>query len=136
MRILVPVIDDIGAGSTVSDHFGRAPYVAIADTATGEVVVRPNSAADHGSGGCAPIAQFGAAEGGLADAIACRGPGRRALAELLASGVPVFLTDGPDVAAVLADERRGRFVAASPDRRHAAGLDGYGGGHDCGSHDD
>ncbi len=136
MRILIPTVDDIGARSTVSDHFGRAPYVAIADTVTGEVVVRPNAAADHGSGGCAPVARFGTAADGLADAVACRGLGRRALAELLASGVPVFLADGPDVATVLADERGGRFVAASPDRRHAAGLDGYGGGHDCGSHDD
>jgi predicted Fe-Mo cluster-binding NifX family protein len=135
VRILVPTIDANGAHSTVSDHFGRAPYFAIADTVTGEVVVHPNGAADHGSGGCAPVAHFGGS--GLADAVACRGLGRRALAELAAGGVPVFLTEGPDVASVLADERSGRFVAAAPDRRHASGLDACGGGSpDCSSHGD
>jgi predicted Fe-Mo cluster-binding NifX family protein len=134
MRILIPTSDDNGARSTVSDHFGRAPYFAIADTATGHVAVRANAAADHGSGGCAPVALVG--DPGVADAVACRGIGRRALAELASSGVPVYLTEGPDVASVLADERSGRFVAAGQERRHAAGVDGCGGGHDCGSHDD
>ena len=134
MRILIPVVDDRGAGSTVSDHLGRAPFFAVADTATGEVVVSANVAADHGSGGCAPLAQVGGGE--RADIVACRGLGRRALAELVASGVPVYLTGATNVAAVLADEQGGRFVAAGPDRRHASGRDACDGTGDCGSHHD
>jgi len=134
MRILIPTTDDNGASSAVSEHFGRAPFFAIADTATGGVVIRANPASDHGSGGCAPVSLVG--DGDLADAIACRGIGRRALAELLSGGVAVFVTSGHDVAAVLADERAGRFVAAGPDHRHAVGVDGCGGGGGCGSHAD
>jgi predicted Fe-Mo cluster-binding NifX family protein len=134
MRILIPTSDDSGAGSTVSDHFGRAPYFAIADTTTGQVVVQPNGALEHGSGGCAPVDLVGG--GGLADVVACRGIGRRAFAGLVASGVPVYLTEGRDVASVLAAERTGRLLPAGPEQRHAPGLDGCGGGHDCGSHDD
>ncbi len=55
---------------------------------------------------------------------------------LSASGVPVYLTGATNVAAVLADEQGGRFVAAGPDRRHATGRDECGGSDDCGSHHD
>ncbi len=131
MRILIPTVDDRGDGSAVSDHFGRAPFFAIADTATGQVTVAPNGAMDHGSGGCAPVTLVGG--GGLAEAVVCRGIGRRALAELTASNVRVFVSGGADVAAVLADHRAGRLVEATAERRHADGADGCGGSPDCNS---
>jgi predicted Fe-Mo cluster-binding NifX family protein len=133
MRLLIPTVDDRGPRSLLSDHFGRAPYFAIAETASGDVRTMANGAADHGSGGCAPVDLL---EGdGRVDAVVCRGIGRRALAQLNSLGIAVYIADGPDVATVLDDHRSGRIGAASADRRHAAGADGCGGGG-CGDHHD
>ena len=104
MRLLIPTNDTNGADAELSGHFGRAPYYAIADTDAGTIVVVENPSVSHGHGECVPASQaFG--EGGY-DAVVCQGIGRGAVSRLAEAGVPVYMSDGPDVASAIASFRR------------------------------
>jgi predicted Fe-Mo cluster-binding NifX family protein len=126
MRLLIPTEDTNGSGAALSGHFGRAPYYSLADTETGVVVAVVNPSVSHGHGECVPASEaFG--EGGF-DAVVCQGIGRGAVARLAASGIPVYVHDGPDVAAAM-EAFRNRTV-------HVAGVDdGCSGSGGCGGHD-
>ena len=126
MRLLIPTINTNGASAVLSGHFGRAPYYAIADTATGAVTVVANPSVEHGHVECVPATDvFG--EGGF-DAVVCQGIGGGAIARLAAAGIPVFAHEGPDVASAMA-AFRDRTV------RQAGLDDGCGGSGGCGGHD-
>jgi predicted Fe-Mo cluster-binding NifX family protein len=104
MRLLIPTNDTNGANAELSGHFGRAPFYAIADTEADTIVVVENPSVSHGHGECVPASQaFG--QGGY-DAVVCQGIGRGAVNRLAEAGIPVFISDGPDVASAIASFRR------------------------------
>jgi predicted Fe-Mo cluster-binding NifX family protein len=125
MRLLIPTIDTSGPAARLSGHFGRAPYYAVADTDTGAVVVVANPSVSHGHGECVPASDvFG--EDGF-DVVVCQGIGRGAIARLAQAGVPVFVHEGPDVAAAVAAFRGHTLRVAGTD-------DSCSGSGSCGEH--
>lgn len=134
MRMLVPSLDDQGLGSPLADHFGRAPWYTIVDTATGDVAAIANAVADHDSASCSPIDLL-LAETTL-DAVACKGIGRRPLATLEAAGIPVYAAAGLHVNDVLEAGRAGRLQpVASRSSGNTGRAGGCGSPGDCGSPD-
>jgi predicted Fe-Mo cluster-binding NifX family protein len=129
MRLLIPTTDTNGPESRMSGHFGRAPFYAVADTNTGAVVSVANPSVNHGHGECVPAADvFG--EGGF-DAVVCQGIGAGAISRLAASGIPVYVHEGPDVASALAAFRSEGVRAVGHDDGCGGGSGGCGGhGHD------
>jgi predicted Fe-Mo cluster-binding NifX family protein len=87
MRICIPTQGDEGLAATVAAHLGRAPFLTLVDTVSGDVAVLPNAA--HGEGHCQPV---GLLEGRGVDAILCGGVGRRAVAALGEAGIRVLVT--------------------------------------------
>jgi predicted Fe-Mo cluster-binding NifX family protein len=131
MRLLIPTAEINGTESRLSGHFGRAPYYAVADTETGAVTTVENPSVSHGHGDCVPATDvFG--PGGF-DAVVCQGIGAGAISRLAASGIPVFVHEGPDVASAVAAFRSQSVRAAGSDEacRGSGGSGGCGGhGHD------
>jgi predicted Fe-Mo cluster-binding NifX family protein len=129
MRLLIPTNDTNGADAQLSGHFGRAPFYAIADTDADTIVVVENPSVSHGHGECVPASQaFG--EGGY-DAVVCQGIGQGAINRLNQAGVPVYVSDGPDVASAIASFRRSSLrVVGSEDSCSGSGSkSGSCGGH-------
>ena len=115
MKICVPAESDAGVEARVPEHFGRAPYLAVADTETGRVEVRS-------AGGCHDDHHVGQIRGAGAEAVACRGLGRRAFAALQEAGIPVLISNRDTVADVIEDARQGRL-------RSMDASEACGGGH-------
>lgn len=128
MRLLIPTNDTNGASAQLSGHFGRAPFYAIADTDADTIVVVENPSVSHGHGECVPASQpFG--EGGY-DAVVCQGIGQGAINRLKQAGVPVYVSDGPDVASAIASFRRSSLrVVGSEDSCSGSGSCGGDGHH-------
>ncbi|HEX7492087.1 MAG TPA: NifB/NifX family molybdenum-iron cluster-binding protein [Candidatus Limnocylindrales bacterium] len=125
MRLLIPTTDTNGAEAQLSGHFGRAPFYAIADTEADTIVVVENPSVSHGHGECVRASQaFG--EGGY-DAVVCQGIGGGAIARLAEAGIPVFKSDGPDVASAIASFRRSSLHVVGPEDSCAGS-----GGSSCG----
>jgi predicted Fe-Mo cluster-binding NifX family protein len=120
MKICIPTESDEGLAAAVAGHLGRAPFLTLVDTDSGEVAVLAN--APHGEGSCAP-AQPLAGRG--VDAVVCPGAGRRAVAALQAAGIRVLLTSAPRVDEALAAVRRGGLRALTAEEacggHHASG---------------
>ena len=141
MRLLIPTADAEGTNAQLSGHFGKAPFYSVADTETGAVitVANPSVESSHGHSGCVPASEVrvrtrqaqaiaarlravGSACRSVAAGIRAVAPPRRQ------AGVPVFVHDGPDVAAAV-EGFRSRTV------RLANEGDGCGGGSgSCGCH--
>jgi predicted Fe-Mo cluster-binding NifX family protein len=119
MRLLIPTIDSQGSTARLSGHFGRAPYYTIADTETGAAVSLSNPSVAHGHGECVPSSE--ALGPGSYDAVVCQGIGAGAISRLAQAGIPVYVHEGPDVAAAVAAFRNRTLSIAGLD-------DGCGGG--------
>ena len=138
MRICIPTGDSEGLKSRLYDHFGIAPFFALADTESGEVEMVANSGHHHGHGQCQPIRHIDASR---TDAVVCRGMGKRALASLNRGSMAVLITSATTVADVVADARDGKLRKLTSSEacgghggRHGRGHgcghgDGHGGGH-------
>jgi predicted Fe-Mo cluster-binding NifX family protein len=126
MRLLIPTTDANGAAAQLSGHFGRAPYYTVADTETGAAVSVPNPSVSHGHGECVPASE--ALGPGAYDAVVCQGIGGGAIARLSQAGIPVFVAEGPDVAAAVA-AFRARTLRVAGDRDGCGGGQGSCGGH-------
>ena len=113
MRLLIPTTDTNGASALLSGHFGRAPYYTLADTETGAVTTVANPSVSHGHGECVPATEIFGQDG--FDAVVCQGIGRGAVAHLEQAGVPVFMAEGPDVAAAVASFRRSSLRVVGTD---------------------
>jgi predicted Fe-Mo cluster-binding NifX family protein len=88
MKIVVPLDERAGLGSKVSDHFGSAPYYAIADTETGAYAVICNETMQHEHGQCMPAGLF---KGHGVEAVLCNGIGARASSSLQLQGIEVYM---------------------------------------------
>jgi predicted Fe-Mo cluster-binding NifX family protein len=110
MRICIPTHGDEGLEAAVAGHFGRAPFLTLVDTDSGEVSVLAN--APHGEGQCHPT---DALEGRGVEAVLCSGVGRRALASLAGAGIQVLVTQAPRVHEAVEALRRGTLRALGSD---------------------
>ena len=134
MRLCIPTLDDSGLQAIPSDHFGSAPYFTLVDTGTAEVETIKNGDSSHVHGRCRPLLSLPV---DTVDAIVCRGLGKRALARLRDTGIPVLLTGAPNVSEILEAYRRNELVEMMPDQAcggHGHGHQhghqhGHGGGH-------
>ena len=55
MRICIPTEDDRAMDARVYDHFGSAPFFALADTESGDIEMLDNAKGRHRHGNCEPI---------------------------------------------------------------------------------
>jgi predicted Fe-Mo cluster-binding NifX family protein len=118
MRICIPTEGDEGLAAAVAGHLGRAPFLTLVDTDSGEVDVRKS--APHGGGGsCSPVAALASA---AVEALVCQGAGRRAVAALEAAGIRVLVTSALRVEDAAVAAREGRL-------RALGGRDACGGHH-------
>jgi predicted Fe-Mo cluster-binding NifX family protein len=92
MRICIPTHGDEGREAMVAGHLGRAPFLTLVDTESGEISVLAN--APHAGGHCHPTDPL---EGRGVEAVLCTGVGRRAVAALEGAGIRVLVTDARSV---------------------------------------
>lgn len=104
MKICIPTEGDEGLAAAVAGHLGRAPFLTLIDTDSGEVDVR--TSAPHGGGSCSPVAALASA---AVEALVCQGAGRRAVAALEAAGIQVLLTNALRAEDAAAAAREGRL---------------------------
>lgn len=109
MRICIPTHGDEGLGAAVDAHLGRAPFLTLVDTESGELTVVAN--APHRDGQCQPAAPL---DGHGVEAVVCSGAGRRAVATLAAAGIRVLTTQAGRVDGVLESFRAGGLRELSP----------------------
>ena len=107
MKICIPTHTDEGLEAAVAGHLGRAPFLTLVDTDSGEVAVLQN--APHGEGHCHPT---GPLEGRGVDAILCSGVGRRAVAALEGAGIRVLVTQAQRVDEAVEALRTGRSACS------------------------
>jgi predicted Fe-Mo cluster-binding NifX family protein len=112
MRICIPTAEDRGLDSRLYDHFGSAPYFALADTGSGDVEVIRNTGHHHGHGHCRPIAHI---DVDRTDAVVCRGMGKRAFASLRKGGLEVWITSANTVREAIAAARDGTMEKLTVD---------------------
>jgi predicted Fe-Mo cluster-binding NifX family protein len=123
MKICIPTEGDEGLGAAVAGHWGRAPFLTLVDTESGEVSIVAN--APHGEGHCNPM---GSLEGRGVQAILCSGVGRRAVAALESAGIQVLVTGADRVDEAVAALRTGAVRVLEADGA-CGGHHGDGGGH-------
>ncbi len=125
MRICIPTDGEEGLEAAVAGHLGRAPFLTLVDTETGEVAVLPS--APHGEGHCNPT---GPLEGRRVDAILCSGVGRGAVVALEKAGIKVLVTQAQRVDEAVEALRSGAVRALSAGEACLGlGHHGEGGGH-------
>jgi len=104
MKVAIPTDD----GKTVADHFGRARYLWIVEMDKGAVLseqLLENSDRHHGHGD----------HGGLlellkgVDVVVCTNLGMRIHNDLVASGIPVYMTRNGDIRQSLHDALQGNL---------------------------
>jgi predicted Fe-Mo cluster-binding NifX family protein len=124
MRLCIPTLDGNGLSAELSDHFGGAPYLTIADSDTGAVTILP---AGHGGG--KDCGRVGLLNGAQIDAVVVRsGIGRGAYAALAGQGIPVHVSAARRVQEVVAEARAGALARLGADRA-CAHHHGEGCGH-------
>lgn len=132
MRIMVPCQEDKGSETRMSRHFGRAPYLAVADSDTGEIEMRPNDPAGHGDRGCGAVERIRELD---VEAVVCRSLGAGALAGLQALGIEVYRSEQPTMAGAIAEVRDGKAERFESDRTCEGRDHGHHHGrshrHDC-----
>lgn len=109
MLVSVPISDDKGLDSALSDHFGKAPSYLIFDTATGESGVVPNQS-DHMGGTGSPPEHM--AKQGVS-VVVCKGLGPKALTMLRSMDIKVFVGATGAAKDALAQWRAGSLIAAT-----------------------
>ena len=123
MKICIPTHGDEGLEAAVAGHWGRAPFLTLVDTESGEVAVLAN--APHGEGHCHPT---GPLEGRGVEAILCSGVGRRAVAALEEAGIRVLVTQAQRVDEAVEALRTGAVRVLGVGEA-CGGHHGEGGGH-------
>jgi predicted Fe-Mo cluster-binding NifX family protein len=110
MKLCIPTESDEGLTAAVAGHLGRAPFLTLIDTETGELAVVPS--APHRDGGCSPAEPLA---GRGVSAVVCQGVGARAVGAFEAAGIRVLKTTALRVDEALADVRRGVALALEAD---------------------
>jgi len=87
MKLAIPTQDKNGRQSIVFGHFGNAPYYAIYDDSTDELVFIENDEKKHVHGQCQPTAEL---TKNSVKAIICKGLGGRAINNLNNLGIKIY----------------------------------------------
>ena len=95
MKLCLPVKENNGINSQVSEHFGSAPFFMIVDTDTLECKAITNTNSEHSHGMCQPLSVLSAY---TFDGIVVGGIGAGALNKLKASNIKVFKTGFGNIA--------------------------------------
>lgn len=111
MKICLPTLDARGLEAELSPHFGRAPFFTLVDRVADRIETIDNPRAGQGAGSCSTAELL---RGRSIQAVICRGLGQGAFGRLQAMGVPVYLSDRPDVAGALEDLLSGRARPMGP----------------------
>jgi predicted Fe-Mo cluster-binding NifX family protein len=127
MRICIPTEDDQGLDSRLCGHFGSAPFLALADTDSGDVEIKPTPENHHEHGKCEPVKRIDA---NRTDAVVCRGMGKGAVSSFQQAGVEVLITSADTVRDAISQAGQGELRTLSVD--DACG--GHGGAHGHGNH--
>ena len=90
MKLCLPVTENSGIESKVSEHFGSAPYFMIVDTDTLDCNAITNTNEHHNHGMCQPLAILA---GYKFDGIVVGGIGSGALNKLQSAGIKVYRTN-------------------------------------------
>ena len=85
MKVVIPVLEDMGWDSPISEHFGHAPYFAIIDIGRGGLQIVPNPLPEHGPG---DLPRWVVSQG--ASLLVVKGIGRRAIDHFTSLGVEVI----------------------------------------------
>src|SRR3989339_327987 len=89
MKICLPVNENNGLNSTLSEHFGSAPYFMIVDTDSNDCISVLNNNQHHAHGMCRPLEILGHEK---FDGIVVGGIGAGALNKLMAAKIKVYKT--------------------------------------------
>lgn len=89
MKICLPIKNNQGIDSDVSNHFGSAPFFMIIDTETLDTKIIINTNQQHTHGMCQPLALLGDEK---FDGIVVGGIGMGALNKLKTAGIKVYKT--------------------------------------------
>jgi predicted Fe-Mo cluster-binding NifX family protein len=90
MKIIIPLEEHNGPESKVSEHFGRAPFFAVVETATGSINIIDNGDLNHENGQDSPVESF--ASMGIG-AVLCNGIGAGAASRLKALGIRIYMVE-------------------------------------------
>ena len=104
MILAYPVLESDGLRSSISGHFGKAPFFLVVDSADHSCAVY-SSGMLRSEGECAPLralAGLGVGE------VHCMQMGRGALQRCVAHGLKVFQTTATTIEAALAERSNGR----------------------------
>jgi predicted Fe-Mo cluster-binding NifX family protein len=112
MTVTIPVLEDSGLSSRISDHFGSAPFFAVVDLETDAASCIPNPNAEHEHGRCMP-ADFLREK--RVNVVVCRGMGRGALSRLMQAGIACHRTEAVTAADALSRYRSGDTVPLTAD---------------------
>ena len=122
MNICIPVIEDKGLESSVSAHFGSAPFFMIVEVDDGSCRAIANQNQHHAHGMCQPVA---ALQGENIDAMLVGGIGMGALYKLNAAGIQVYLSKLATVAETVEALKAGTLKPMQP----GMACQGHGHGH-------
>ncbi len=111
MNVCIPVLEDKGLESQVSQHFGSAPAFIVVNTENGECRTIQNQDLDHAHGVCQPLSSL---NGESIDAIVTYGIGAGALSKLRAAGLEVFCSKHSTVGKAITALKEGRLTRVSP----------------------
>ncbi len=111
MRICIPVDEDNGVKSVVSEHFGSAPFFMIVDTESKTCKTLPNTNRHHGHGMCAPLQSL---QDEQLDAVAVQNIGAGAIGKLQSAGIQALQCNELTVEATLAALQNGLLSPMSP----------------------
>lgn len=126
MKICLPVNGENGLTEMVYNHFGSAPYFAIADTESGFLLTAKNNKAHHSHGTCQPLDVISVHK---IDVIITNGIGRRAIQMLNNTGIKVYASPAGTVENALKLFKEGKLVETCPE--NSCGGHGHGHGHGC-----
>ncbi|ABR30467.1 dinitrogenase iron-molybdenum cofactor biosynthesis protein [Thermosipho melanesiensis] len=85
MVIAVPIIENNGENSVISEHFGHAPYFAFFDTEKQQLIIEENPLEEHNPG---DIPNYIYSKG--ANVLIVRGIGQRAIQHFQQLGIEVI----------------------------------------------
>lgn len=110
MKLCIPVIENKGLDSVVSDHFGRAPFHIIVDLETDHIdsLRKANECGDEDHGHCMPVDLL--LSNGV-KVVACKGIGRGAVNRLRSNDIALFSTTAHTVREVVDDYRAQKLGA-------------------------
>ncbi|ACF43589.1 NifB/NifX family molybdenum-iron cluster-binding protein [Pelodictyon phaeoclathratiforme] len=90
MKVIIPLIEQADLNSKLSEHFGSAPFFAVADMEKNSIEIIPNASMHHDHGQCTPADFF--SQHGI-DVVLCNGIGAGAIARLQMMGIDVYMAE-------------------------------------------